>query len=87
MDELIEAVADSYCELPPSKLNAAFLSLQCSMDMCIKDGGGNAFKPRHMARDKLEREGRLPFCLQCSPEVAAIVSQNHKNSTTFRTES
>ncbi|ETM45275.1 hypothetical protein L914_09623 [Phytophthora nicotianae] len=44
MDELIEAVADSYWELPPSTLDAAFLSLQCSMDKCIKDGGGNAFK-------------------------------------------
>ncbi|ETN21771.1 hypothetical protein PPTG_21137 [Phytophthora nicotianae INRA-310] len=50
MDELIEAVADSYWELPPSKLNVAFLSLQYSMDMCIKGGGGNAFKPQHMAK-------------------------------------
>ncbi|ETK84863.1 hypothetical protein L915_10214 [Phytophthora nicotianae] len=50
MDELIEAVADSYWELPPSKLNVAFLSLQYSMDMCIKGGGGNAFKSQHMAK-------------------------------------
>ncbi|GMF25502.1 unnamed protein product [Phytophthora lilii] len=75
IDQLIEAVSDSYWELPPAIINAAFLSLQGSMDSCIRDGGGNAFKLPHMAKGKLEREGRLPTSVQCSPETAAIVSQ------------
>ncbi|GMF46400.1 unnamed protein product [Phytophthora lilii] len=75
IDQLIEAVSDSYWELPPAIINAAFLSLQGSMDLCIRDGGGNAFKLPHMAKAKLEREGRLPTSVQCSPETAAIVSQ------------
>lgn len=53
------------------------LSLQGSMDSCIKDAGGNAFKPLHMAKDKLE-QGRLPVSLHRSPEAAAIVSQQYR---------
>ncbi|KAG2906257.1 hypothetical protein PC114_g11227 [Phytophthora cactorum] len=45
-----------YWELPPSTINAAFLSLQGSMDLCILDGGGNAFKPPHIGKAKLQRE-------------------------------
>ncbi|KAG6592671.1 Transposase, Tc1-like protein [Phytophthora cinnamomi] len=59
-DELIDAVTAVYWELPPSTINAA-LSLQGSMDLCIQDTGGNTFKPPHMAKAKLQREGRLPL--------------------------
>jgi hypothetical protein len=74
LDELIGAVTDVYWELPPATINKAFLSLQGSMDSCIKDLGGNAFKPQHMGKDKLAREGRLPVRLHCSPETAAILA-------------
>ncbi|KAG3106950.1 hypothetical protein PI124_g10673 [Phytophthora idaei] len=37
IDELVDSVSEAYWELPHSMLNAAFLSLQCSMDSCIKD--------------------------------------------------
>ncbi|KAG3254477.1 hypothetical protein PI124_g1014 [Phytophthora idaei] len=30
------------------------------MDACVADAGGNAYKSRHMAKAKLELEGRLP---------------------------
>ncbi|KAG3020594.1 hypothetical protein PC121_g10816 [Phytophthora cactorum] len=75
IEELVEAVKAAYWELPPSTINAAFLSLQGSMDLCILDGGGNAFKPPHIGKAKLQREGRLPESVQCSPETAAIMSQ------------
>jgi transposase-like protein len=76
-EELIDAVSAAYWELPPSTINATFLSLQGTMDACILDAGGNAFRPRHMAKAKLEREGRLPVSLPCSPETAAIVSRHY----------
>ncbi|KAG2916212.1 hypothetical protein PC119_g8729 [Phytophthora cactorum] len=75
IEELVEAVKAAYWELPPSTINAAFWSLQGSMDLCILDGGGNAFKPPHIGKEKLQREGRLPESVQCSPETAAIMSR------------
>ncbi|KAG3249378.1 hypothetical protein PI124_g5944 [Phytophthora idaei] len=75
IEDLVEAVKAAYWELPPSTINAAFLSLQDSMDLCILDGGGNAFKPPRIGKAKLQREGRLPESVQCSPETAAIISQ------------
>ncbi|KAG2926031.1 hypothetical protein C6341_g16405 [Phytophthora cactorum] len=75
IEELVEAVKAAYWELPPSTINAAFLSLQGSMNLCILDRGGNAFKPPHIGKAKLQREGRLPESVQCSPETAAIISQ------------
>ncbi|KAG4227141.1 hypothetical protein PC116_g24464 [Phytophthora cactorum] len=45
------------------------------MNLCILDGGGNAFKPPHIGKAKLQREGRLPEIVQWSPETAAIMSQ------------
>ncbi|KAG6944202.1 hypothetical protein JG688_00017207 [Phytophthora aleatoria] len=69
IDELVDAVSEAYWELPHSTLNAAVLSLQCSMDSCIKDKGGNNFKPRHMSKSKLEREGDFlsALCAQTRP--------------------
>ncbi|KAG3237861.1 hypothetical protein PI124_g17162 [Phytophthora idaei] len=75
IEELVEAVKAAYWELPPSTINAAFLSLRGFMDLCILDGGGNAFKPPHIGKAKLQRNGRLPESVQCSPETAAIISQ------------
>ncbi|KAG2822335.1 hypothetical protein PC129_g19417 [Phytophthora cactorum] len=75
IEELVEAIKAAYWELPPSTINAAFLSLQGSMNLCILDGGGNAFKPPHIGKAKLQREGRLPEIVQWSPETAAIMSQ------------
>ncbi|KAG3135331.1 hypothetical protein PC128_g26078 [Phytophthora cactorum] len=50
LDELIAAVDASYWELSPATINACFLTLQATMDKCIQDYGGNAFKPAHMAK-------------------------------------
>ncbi|GMF51265.1 unnamed protein product [Phytophthora fragariaefolia] len=66
IDELIEATESSFWELPPSTVNAAFLSLQCSMDGCIRANGGNDSRIDHMAKAKLERERRLPDSIKCS---------------------
>ncbi|KAG6944731.1 hypothetical protein JG687_00017691 [Phytophthora cactorum] len=75
IDKLVDSVSKAYWELPHSTLNAAFLSLQASMDSCIKDKGGNNFKPRHMPKSKLEREGRLPISIRCSDDAELVLSQ------------
>ncbi|KAL4118648.1 hypothetical protein PRIC2_010973 [Phytophthora ramorum] len=50
INELIEAAVSSYWELPMRTINAAFLSLQGSLDDCIAQAGDNNYKPRHMKR-------------------------------------
>ncbi|KAG2786306.1 hypothetical protein PC129_g1566 [Phytophthora cactorum] len=49
IDELIAATTEAYWELPPRVLNAAFLSLQSCMDLCIQANGDNDFKPPHIS--------------------------------------
>ncbi|GMF37723.1 unnamed protein product [Phytophthora fragariaefolia] len=73
LDELMANVKRAYGELPASTLNAAFLTLQCSMDSCVAAGGNNDFKPRHMAKAEMEREGRLSRRIQCSPAAVSFV--------------
>ncbi|KAG3237537.1 hypothetical protein PI124_g17476 [Phytophthora idaei] len=74
LDELIAAVEASYWELPPATINACLLTLEATMDKCIQEYGGNAFKPAHMAKARLEKEGRLPLNLRCSDRTAEVLS-------------
>ncbi|KAE8886581.1 hypothetical protein PF005_g8050 [Phytophthora fragariae] len=74
-DELIAAVTESYWELPMRTINATFLSLQGSMDDCIAQDGDNNYKPRHMKKAKLEREGRLPMSIRCCSRAEEILTQ------------
>ncbi|KAE9323138.1 hypothetical protein PR003_g17043 [Phytophthora rubi] len=75
LDDLIEAITESYWELPARTINVAFLSLQDSMDQCIQQRGDNDYKPRHMKKAKLEREGRLPLSIRCSDEAAVYLAE------------
>jgi hypothetical protein len=74
LDKLIKVVTDSYWELPPQTINAAFLSLQGTMDQCIIRRGDNDSKLKHMKKWHLEREGRLPLSIRCSDEAAEYFS-------------
>ncbi|KAE9033316.1 hypothetical protein PR003_g8949 [Phytophthora rubi] len=76
IDELIEAVISSYWELPMRTINAAFLSLQGSMDDCIAQAGDNNYKPRHMKKEKLWREGRLPVSIRCCERAGQILNES-----------
>ncbi|KAG3182273.1 hypothetical protein PC128_g14738 [Phytophthora cactorum] len=75
IDEFIAAVTEVYWELPARTINSTFLSLQGSMDDCIAQGGDNNYKPRHMKKDKLRREGRLPVSIRCCTRAEAILTQ------------
>ena len=69
IDELIEAVQNSFLNLTPDKLNKVFLSLQKGMECVMMNKGGNQFKLPHMKKDQLMRQGVLPVSIQCSPEA------------------
>lgn len=64
--QLIDAVKEAFEKFPKEQLNKCFITLQSCMDEIIKIKGDNNYKIPHMNKDKLEREGRLPVCLETS---------------------
>jgi hypothetical protein len=77
IDELIEAVHESFNALTADSLNDVFLSLQMCMEEIMRCDGGNNYKLRHMSKAKLRREGRLPMTLMCDPSVLDKVRSIH----------
>ena len=69
IDELITAVQDSFQQLHHSTLNNTFLTLQTCMEQVILHNGNNNYKIRHMSKQRLEREGRLPLSIDCSQDL------------------
>ncbi|KAL6586047.1 hypothetical protein OROMI_002691 [Orobanche minor] len=64
IDELVNAVAESFEKMEPSKLNTVFLSLQQCMLEIMKVKGQNNYKLPHMGKDRLERLGLLLMVLE-----------------------
>lgn len=69
VDQLIEAMEESFNKLQKSKLNNTFLSLQLAMEQVILVDGDNNYKLRHMSKEKLEREGKLEVSITISDEL------------------
>jgi len=65
IEDLIHNVEQEFKEYNEAILNRVFLSLQLCMKEVMKIGGGNRYKPPHMNKQRLEREGRLPHRLSC----------------------
>jgi hypothetical protein len=63
IDELIEAVRQSYYDINRSTLNNIFLTLQQCFIEIMKCGGGNNYKLPHMPKAHLARQGLLPDTL------------------------
>ena len=69
VNELIQAVYDSFDELEHHKLNNIFLTLQGVMEQIILNDGGNDYKLPHMNKAKLARNNELPLTLIASDDV------------------
>ena len=69
VDELVNAIEKAFNELPPQSLNRVFLSLQQCMIVVNKDFGGNNYKLPHMGKENLEKQGPLPFQLECDRDI------------------
>jgi hypothetical protein len=76
IDELVEAVYQSFERLKISKLTNILLTLQLVMEQCILHHGNNDFKIPHMSKQKLEREGRLPLSISCSSMLMDTLNTN-----------
>ena len=67
--ELIEMVQQQYEAYPAKLINRVWLSHMACMNEILKDNGGNNYKIPHLSKDKLEREGRLPWVLEVNKEA------------------
>lgn len=69
IDDLVQAVQDSFQALERAKLNNVFLSLQQVLIEVMKVGGGNKYVQPHMQKNSLDRQGILPISLECEPDI------------------
>ena len=75
IDDLIQAVEDSFQALQRSKLNSIFLTLQQTMEQIILADGGNNYRLQHLSKARLERKGKLP--------TSILISEDLKRKLTF----
>ncbi|XP_057789551.1 uncharacterized protein LOC131006397 [Salvia miltiorrhiza] len=69
VDELLQAVVDSFEKLSPHTLNNVFLSLQGCMMEIMKFKGHNCYKIPHMGKEALRRSNQLPQNLEVPVEL------------------
>lgn len=62
---------NAFNTLSREKLENVFLTLQKCMESTMIAFGGNDYKIKHMSKEKLRREGRLPVSIRCSDEALA----------------
>ena len=67
IDKLIKCVEDAYNELSRDTLNKLLFTLQTCMESIMLVDGDNSYKIRHINKDQLIREKRLPSTLRCLP--------------------
>ena len=65
IDDLVNAVEETFENYPVEKLNNIFLTLQLCMMETMKVKGSNAYKLPHIGKDGLERRGQLPIQIKC----------------------
>ena len=71
LDELIAAVDTAYDKLDRITLDNVWLSVQGSMEDCLRVDGDNRYPLRHMGKAKLRREGRIPISIRVDPLLIA----------------
>ena len=71
LDELIAAVNTAYDKLDRITLDNVWLSVQGSMEDCLRVDGDNRYPLRHMGKAKLRREGRIPISIKVDPLLIA----------------
>lgn len=76
VEELISAVQDAYWSLSKETLDDIFLTLQKTMELIMKNRGGNNFKLNHMNKAKLRSEGSLSTAVVCDLEAIGICRES-----------
>ena len=68
---MISAAQLSYDNMEIDLIDNVFLSVQCSMEDCLKTNGDNTTPLRHMSKGMLRRQGCLSVSLSVSPDLIA----------------
>ena len=69
LKELIESVEQAYDAYDVKTLAKVYVTLQSVLVEIMKDQGGNTYKPPHMGKDKLIKEGKLPNTLKVESKL------------------
>jgi hypothetical protein len=69
IDELVNAVKESFEAFSTRSSNRIFLTLQSCMIEILKSRGSHKYKIPHMKKALLEGRGQLPLQLRCDPET------------------
>lgn len=69
LKELIESVEQAYDAYKVDTLEKVFITLQTVLVEVMKDEGGNNYKPPHMGKDKLKKEGKLSDTLEVDDKL------------------
>ncbi|CAM0953105.1 unnamed protein product [Alopecurus aequalis] len=69
LKELIQTVEQAYDAYDVKTLAKVYITLQSVLLEIMKDQGGNTYKPPHMGKDKLIREGKLPNILEVDSKL------------------
>ncbi|KAL7598103.1 hypothetical protein Lser_V15G26393 [Lactuca serriola] len=79
IDELVDAVQTSFERMQSQQFNNVFLTLQTCMKEIMKIQGGNNYHVLHIGKNRLERQGNLPFQIECDQSLIddAIMFLNH----------
>jgi hypothetical protein len=70
---LIASVEQAFAEYPWKKLRNAFLTLQCCLNDIIECHGDNDYKIKHMNKEGLERQGKLPTTIRATQTIEQFI--------------
>ena len=79
IEELVEAVEQSFEACSSHSLNKVWLTHQRVMEEIIRKAGSNQYKLPHMNKDKLYRQGQLPLVLEISNDVKDKIKELRPN--------
>jgi hypothetical protein len=71
--DLIDCVKKAHAEYPAKKINHLWLTLQLCMNKIIENKGCNHYDIPHINKAKLEKQGRLPTCVEVTPFAAGFL--------------
>jgi len=67
--DIINMVTNTYNEYPANKINRLWITLQSIYNCIIEHQGDNNYNIPHLGKEKLERQGLLPDCLELTHEA------------------
>lgn len=81
LQDLVDAVTQSFDELSKDTLNASFLSLQKVFESSLMVDGGNSYRMPHMGKRKISSTDQFNHVVECDPDLYNKASQKVSGSS------